>query len=82
MTRTDDMLSRYGEAVKRVQAARILDCSAGKISAMVKDGRLRAACEGTRIDVRSIAEYIERPKQADFEVRFRKRNPNARFYIT
>lgn len=81
MTRTDDMITRYGEAVKRVQAARMLNCSAGKVSAMLKDGRLREACQGTRVDVRSIAEYIEAPKQIDFETRARKKYPNMRFYV-
>ena len=81
MSRQDDMLSRYGEAVKKIQAARMLNCSAGKISAMLKDGRLKTCCQGSRVDVRSIAEYIEAPKRLDFETRAKKKYPNMRFYV-
>ncbi len=41
------------------QAARIISCSPTTITAMLEDGRLKSACEGTRVDVRSLADYIE-----------------------
>lgn len=44
---------------------------------VLEDGRLKYACEGTMVDVRSIAEYIERPKQIDFETRLAKRREKA-----
>lgn len=70
--RMTDMLERYGEVCKRTVAARILGCSDGKIRSMIKDGRLALACGGTMVDVRSIAEYITRPKQIDELARQRK----------
>ena len=66
------MLDRYGEVVKRSQAAKILGCSTGKIRAMLLDGRLSAACGGEMVDVRSIAVYIERPAEADYFARQRR----------
>ena len=71
--RLNDMLARYGEVCKRTTAARILGCCPGKIRAMLEDGRLAAACAGTMVDVRSIAEYIQQPKQLDELARQRKR---------
>lgn len=70
--RMNDMLNRYGEVCKRVVAARILGCGTGKIKAMLADGRLETACGGTMVDVRSIAEYIQRPKQIDEAARQRR----------
>ena len=70
--RLSDMLDRYGEVCKRTVAARILGCSDGKIRSMIKDGRLALACGGEMVDVRSIAEYIERPAQADAMARQRR----------
>lgn len=71
--RLDDMLERYGEVCTRTVAARILGCSTGKIRCMLQDGRLALACGGEMVDVRSIAEYITAPQQAEFEARMRRR---------
>ena len=70
--RMDDMLTRYGEVCKRSVAAKILGCRTGKIRNMIEDGRLALACEGTMVDVRSIAAYIEQPRQADELARQRR----------
>ena len=70
--RLSDMLERYGEVCKRTVAARILGCSVGKISNMLRDGRLTLACGGEMVDVRSIAAYIEQPRQSDEAARQRK----------
>ena len=70
--RMTDMLERYGEVCKRTVAARILGCSVGKIKNMLADGRLALACGGEMVDVRSIAEYIERPVQIDELARQRR----------
>lgn len=70
--RMTDMLERYGEVCTRVGAARILGCSTGKIRCMLQDGRLALACGGEMVDVRSIAEYIIRPAQADELARQRR----------
>lgn len=73
MSRTEDLLTRYGEAVKRSTAAHIIDCSPRTIAAMLSDGRLRAACAGTRVDVRSISEYIENPAAMNRAARLKSR---------
>lgn len=70
--RIDDMLKRYGEVCRRSHAAKILHCTPQKINAMLDDGRLEWACGGTMVDVRSIAQYICQPKQADFEARVKR----------
>lgn len=72
MDRMTDMLERYGEVCKRTVAARILGCSVGKISNMLRDGRLELACGGEMVDVRSIAAYIEQPRQSDEAARQRR----------
>lgn len=72
MDRLTDMLERYGEVCKRTVAARILGCSVGKISNMLRDGRLELACGGEMVDVRSIAAYIEQPRQSDEAARQRR----------
>ena len=64
----EDALTRiHGEACTKSQAARILNCSPGSVTNMLKDGRLLYACAGDRVDVRSIARYIEAPRAADWE---------------
>lgn len=73
MTRTEELLTRYGEAVKRSTAAHIIDCAPRTIAAMLADGRLRAACAGTRVDVRSISEYIENPAAMNRAARLKSR---------
>ena len=61
------MVDKHGEA-----PARILSCSPGKIHAMIEDGRIRTACEGSRVDVRSLCDYIETRDAADRDARRRK----------
>lgn len=75
--RMDDMLARYGECVKKKKAAEILDVHPHTVSKMVLDGRLKLACEGTKVDVRSIADYLERPAQMNEIARLRKRREKA-----
>ena len=70
--RLDDMLRRYGEVCKRSVAARILGCGPEKVRNMIEDGRLKLACAGTMVDVRSIAAYIEQPMRADELARQRR----------
>lgn len=70
--RAESMVRLYGEACSKRQAARIIHCCADRITAMLKDGRLDAACQGTRVDVRSIARYIAAPRQEDFEAKKRR----------
>ena len=72
MDRLTDMLERYGEVCNRTVAARILGCSVSKVKNMLNDGRLALACAGTMVDVRSIAAYIQQPRQIDELARQRK----------
>ena len=71
--RVDDMLARYGEAVPKVVAGKILSRSPFTIRRMIDDGRLQSACAGDMVDMRSIADYICAPEQADRNARYRKR---------
>lgn len=80
MSRETTMVREYGEVVTRKKAAKILGRAPGTISDMIKDGRLEAACEGTMVDVRSMARYIERGKQMDDLARARKAGKTS-FYI-
>lgn len=62
--RLDDMLERYGEVCTQKVAAQLLSVVPRTIHRMLEEGRLRRV--DRRVDVRSICEYIENPKQADF----------------
>lgn len=70
--RAESMVRMYGEVCSKRQAARILHKCAATITTMIEDGRLDGACEGTKVDVRSIARYIAAPKQEDFEAKKRR----------
>lgn len=72
MNRLNDMLDRYGECVSKAEASRILHRTQVTITNMLKDGRLRHACMGTMVDVRSIAEYIDAPRGEDMTARYAK----------
>lgn len=67
------MVECYGEACSFVVAGKVIGRSPATIRKMAGDGRIRFACEGTRIDVRSLARYICAPKQIDSDARLRKR---------
>ena len=81
MNRLDDMLTRYGECVTVAAATRIMGRSRGTVRRMLDDGRIRWACAGTMVDVRSIAEYIEAPAQADHRARAAKSNGQGLFSV-
>ena len=75
--RMRDMVEMHGEACTYTAAGKIINRSDETIRRMLREGRIRAACEGTMVDVRSLAEYIERPRQIDCEARLRKRREKA-----
>ena len=75
-TRLDDMLERYGEICSQQVAAKILGVVPRTVARMMQEGRLRRV--GRRVDVRSIAAYIECPDQMNFEAKVRKGTPTAR----
>ena len=67
MNRLNDMLERYGEVCTQKMAAKILNVVPRTISRMMEEGRLRRI--DRRVDVRSICEYLENPKKANFAAR-------------
>ena len=52
------MVDRYGEACKIEQACEAMNVSRTTMYRLVTDGKIKTACEGRRIDVRSMAKYI------------------------
>lgn len=70
--RTEAMVTRYGEVCSKVTAAKAIHCSTQTITHMLEDGRLNAACEGKRVDVRSLARYIHEPAVVKEERRKRR----------
>ncbi len=58
--RTDELVARHGEFVDKTVAAQILGVTRATVYAMLADGRICGACEGRRVDVRSIARYMAR----------------------
>ena len=70
------MLERYGECCSQMRAGHILGKSARTIHRMLEDGRLRRI--GSDVDVRSIAGYLENPRQNDFAAQARSKRPPSR----
>ena len=60
--RADELAARYGEYVDKTVAARILGVTRTTIYAMLEDGRIQGACEGRRVSVSSIEQYMMKPK--------------------
>jgi len=83
-TRLEYLIGVYGECCRQSVAAKILGMSPATISTMTKDGRLKAVCEGKRVDMHSIATYMDAPAQADFKARITKRNggKTPKFYVS
>ena len=71
--RLDDMLERYGEVCTQKVAAQLLSVVPRTIHRMLEEGRLRRV--DRRVDVRSISEYIENPKQAKFVAKAKNVRP-------
>ena len=60
-----ELVDMHGKYVDKSTAARILGVTRATVYAMLADGRIEGACEGKRVDVRSIARYLcagEKPK--------------------
>ena len=52
------LVAQYGEYVDKTATAKILGVTRATVYAMLKDGRIKGACSGKRVDVRSIARYL------------------------
>lgn len=59
-SKAEELVARHGEYVDKTVAARILGVTRATIYAMLADGRITGACEGRRVDVRSIGRYMAR----------------------
>lgn len=78
-SREDDLVLQFGEYVDKTAAAQILGVTRATIYAMLADGRIESACAGRRVDVRSMARYMNaggrmgakrrgrKPEQADIQ---------------
>lgn len=53
-----ELVDMHGKYVDKSTAARILGVTRATVYAMLADGRIKGACGGKRVDVRSIARYI------------------------
>ena len=59
LARTEkELVDMHGKYVDKSTAARILGVTRATVYAMLKDGRIKSACEGKRVDVRSIAQHL------------------------
>lgn len=66
------LVSQWGEVTTVTNAARILSRARNTVLEMLRDGRLDYACQGSMVDVRSIARYIMSPKQEDCKAKARR----------
>ena len=55
---TEDLVSRHGKYVDKKTAAEIMGVTRATVYAMLDDGRIAGACNGSRVDVRSIGAYF------------------------
>ena len=62
MSRMEELLEKYGEVCTRVEAGEILRCHYNTVRIMIQQGKLKCACQGRMVDVRSIVEFIEDQK--------------------
>lgn len=53
------LIQQYGKYVDKTVAAQILGVTRATVYAMINDGRIRGAYGGRKVDVRSIAAYME-----------------------
>ena len=60
--KADELSARYGEYVDKTVAAKILGVTRATVYAMLDDGRIAGACEGRRVSVSSIVQYMMKPK--------------------
>ena len=65
MIKDDELALRYGEYVDKTVAAQILGVTRATVYAMLADGRIMGAYSGKRVDVRSIARYMQMQRSKD-----------------
>ena len=62
-TREEQLTRTYGETCTVAQAARILGRSRTTVYSLLDDNKIHRIADGTRVDVRSIARYLEGDKR-------------------
>lgn len=67
MRTENELVDMYGKYVDKSTAAKILGVCRATVYAMLEDGRIKGACEGKRVDVRSIARFICSNKRREKE---------------
>ena len=72
--RTAILINQYGECCTKAAAAKILGVGKSTIYRMIEDGRIKDACAGTKVDVRSIGAYLAKPAEVVRIERARARN--------
>ena len=71
-SRMEDLRCLYVETVTVADAARIIGMSRNSMYALLRRGKISRACGGKRIDVRSVARYIDEPAVTNHRVRVEK----------
>lgn len=72
-TREKEMVERYGEVVNKKKAAEILDYHIITLNKLLEDGVIQYACAGKKVDVRSLARFIDTPPETVKEYRRQRR---------
>lgn len=68
------MVREHGEAISKSKAAELLNVGYDTITRLLQDGRIMAACGGTRVDTRSLADYIEDRGELDHQARMLRKS--------
>lgn len=78
MSKDDELALRYGEYVDKTVAAQILGVTRATVYAMLADGRIIGAYSGRRVDVRSIARYMQMQRSKEAQRAGRKTKKAAK----
>ena len=60
-TRAEEMVEKYGEAITKDLAGKLLNVSSTTVWRLIRDGKIKTCMCGQRIDTRSLAEYLNKP---------------------
>lgn len=67
-SKEEELIAKHGEYVDKTLAAQILGVTRATVYAMLADGRISGACEGRRVDVRSIGRYMSSTRASGAQV--------------
>lgn len=60
-TRAEEMVEKYGEAITKALAGKLLNVSSTTVWRLIRDGRIKTCMNGQRVDTRSLAAYLDKP---------------------